>query len=72
MALDLSSLERALTAMEQAIERSEDERLMSGLDEVSRATIRAGVIQHFEITYELCWKFIQRWLRLNRLTEKND
>ena len=25
----------------------------------------AGVIQHFEFCYKLCWKFIKRWLTIN-------
>ena len=72
MTLDLSSLENALTQLEQVVARSQDERFMSAQDEITRNAMRAGVIQHFEIAYELCWKFIQRWIRENRTPAEAD
>ena len=32
---------------------------------VLQMTLKAGVIQNFEVAYELCWKFIKRWLENN-------
>ncbi|MEA1962032.1 MAG: HI0074 family nucleotidyltransferase substrate-binding subunit [Bacillota bacterium] len=72
MALDLSNLENAQWQLEQVFARSQDERFMTSQDEITRNAIRAGVIQHFEIVYELCWKFMQRWIRENRTLEEAD
>ena len=65
MALELSSLEKAVRALIAVLAKSDDVEFMGGLDEVARNAIKAGVVQHFEFTYELCWKFIKRWLETN-------
>jgi nucleotidyltransferase substrate binding protein (TIGR01987 family) len=65
MALELSSLKNAVSALDAVAAKSSDTVFMQGLDEVARNAIRSGVIQHFEFTYELSWKFIKRWLEAN-------
>lgn len=72
MKLDLSTLENALLQLEQVNLRSQDQAFMAAQDDITRNAIRAGVIQHFEIVYELAWKFIQRWIRENRSPEEAD
>ncbi len=67
--LDLSSLRNAVLSLEELLERVRDEDFMRSLDDVVRKGLRAGVIQNFEFTFELCWKFIQRWIRHNRSPE---
>ncbi|CAN5462053.1 nucleotidyltransferase substrate binding protein [soil metagenome] len=66
MSLDLSSLEMALLQLKQTVDRTEDEEWMSLQDNITRNAMRAGVIQHFEIVFELCWKYIQRWILENQ------
>ena len=62
MPLELESLEKAVTTLKAVLEKSQDAAFMDSLDAVARNAIRAGVIQHFEIVYELSWKFLKRWL----------
>jgi len=64
MNLDLSPLKEAITALGQALDFS-NAPLMETFSEPQRNTVRAGVIQSFEFTYELAWKFMKRWLEHN-------
>jgi len=70
MALSLTSLEKAIAAMEKSIKAADSDIAASHVELAD--TIRSGVIQNFEVAYEQCWKFIQRWIRENRTPEDAD
>jgi len=65
MKLDLSSLRKAVESLEKTIRVADDNAFMSRLEEDQKQAVKAGVIQSFEFTYELCWKFMKRWLQVN-------
>jgi len=65
MKLDLSSLHKAVESLEKTLKVANDSQFMSQLSDDQANAIRAGVIQNFEFTYELCWKFMKRWLEVN-------
>ena len=64
MALDLSSLQKAVESLKRALDVAAPDRLGS-MPADQQEVVRAGVIQNFEFTYELCWKFMKRWLETN-------
>ncbi len=65
MPLELAHLRDSVKALDDLVTATQDENRMSMLTDVERAGIQAGVVKNFEITYELCWKLIARWLNMN-------
>ena len=62
MPLQLDNLRRSVEVLAELIAVSEDDVRMEQLSEVERNGIRSGVIQNFEVTYEISWKLMARWL----------
>jgi len=65
MNLDFTSLYKSINSLEKAINVYERESIANDNDSDLMQTLKAGVIQNFEFTYELCWKFMKRWLDEN-------
>ena len=63
--LDLSSLKKAIKSLKSAWKVALSAEQMGKMSPEARETVKAGVIQNFEFTYELCWKFMKRWLGNN-------
>jgi len=62
MKLDYSALNKAISSLSEAITSTTDVAFMSKLNQAQQRTMKAGVIQHFEFTYELSWKMLRRQL----------
>ena len=69
MALELNSLEKAVGALERSL-RVADEQTGGSADLVE--TLRAGVVQNFEVAYEQTWKMMKRWLEVNTTPDDVD
>jgi nucleotidyltransferase substrate binding protein (TIGR01987 family) len=65
MKLELSSLTMAIASLEKSINSYHVLCKNSSLTINDIDTVKAGVIQNFEVAYEQCWKFMKRWIELN-------
>ncbi len=62
MPLELESLEASTTALERALAYS---GRIADEDAEGREVVRSGVVQCFGVCYEICWKFMKRWIEQN-------
>ncbi len=63
MALELESLKKSIGALERSLRVAKEQ---SGGEDVDLLdTLRAGVVQNFEVAYEQTWKMMKRWLEMN-------
>jgi hypothetical protein len=70
MPLNLESLKKSIDGLERSLNVAHS--LMDSLNDDLKETVRAGVIQNFEVAYEQCWKMAHaKYLRI-QLEQKND
>jgi len=60
--LDLTSIKDAINSLRVALKVACDNEQIARMGSDVKDTVIAGVIQNFEFTYELCWKFMKRTL----------
>ena len=65
MPLELTNLRDSLAALSGTLAVTEDEERTAEFDAVLQEGMQAGAIKQFEITYELSWKLMKRWLNTN-------
>ncbi len=70
MKLDFSSLENATASLERSLKAQAAFEATLPLE--LKETVRSGIIQNFEIAYELAWKMMKRWLETNINAESVD
>jgi len=61
--LDIETLKNAVKSLEKNI-AVYDANISSGDTDLKDA-LRSSVIHTFEVAYELCWKYMKKWLEMN-------
>ncbi|MCE1246446.1 MAG: nucleotidyltransferase substrate binding protein [Firmicutes bacterium] len=62
MKIELSPLRAAIKCLDDSIRIVHNSEMMIKLDLETRNLLRSGVIQNFEVAFELCWKFMKKYL----------
>lgn len=70
MKLDFTSLENAVASLERSINAANT--YADQLPPELKETVRSGIIQNFEVAYELSWKMMKRWIENNISAESAD
>jgi len=60
--LDITNLKNAVLALEKCISTYNE---FAGKSENLKESLRSAVIKNFEVAYEVCWKFMKRWMEIN-------
>ena len=62
MNLQLDSLTKSIDILDRSVKTASR---IDDSDKDLQEAVRAGVIQHFEVAYELSWNMMRRWLKEN-------
>jgi len=65
MQLNFDSMRKALLSLESALSFGGARLGSENVSQAETNLLRAGIVQNFEICYELCWKHMKRWLEYN-------
>ena len=70
MKLNLEGLKNAIDSLDRSL--TVEKSLSNTCEKPLLETVRAGIIQNFEVAYEQAWKLIQRWIRENKTLEEAE
>lgn len=65
MSLDITPLQKASEALKRSLNVTEYNKKFHLFPLDQQETLQAGVIQNFEVAFELSWKFMKRWIETN-------